>query len=342
MLILGIVIGAGFASGQEVVVFFAQYGFISLFFLIIFFFLFFYGLKLFLEFGQKEKYAIDYANNKAKFHVLDNFSLIVFVVIGSSMLASANELLNSIVYEFSLPVWGLILTIFSTLVVALGLKWLLNLSAYLIPVIIVSIIYVCIKSSTVSNISSPAFSSDFFNVFLLFLSAISYACCNLVTANKILFNSGKNLTKKQIKIISIVVPLILTLILGLIIVCILINNNMVLFAELPMIQMAFLISSPVGYFFSGILFISIITTLFSTQYSFVSVLSNKIKSRKKIISLLISMFLLYSLSLLGFGEIITYFYPLIGAGGLILLIFIRDLSLKTCLNPANNKIHSSR
>src|SRR5574344_1457605 len=93
MLILSAMIGAGLASGQEVVIFFAQYGFVSIFFLIALFFLLYFGLNLFLKFGAK-KYSTDFLKDNKFFKLFECFSLIIFLIIGSAMMACLNELLN--------------------------------------------------------------------------------------------------------------------------------------------------------------------------------------------------------------------------------------------------------
>src|SRR5690554_3968762 len=93
MLILSSIIGAGLASGQEIVIFFVQYGFVSLFFLILLFFLLFFGLKMFLNFGKKE-FDNDFKKENKFVKVFDILMFLMFLVIGSAMLACLNELMS--------------------------------------------------------------------------------------------------------------------------------------------------------------------------------------------------------------------------------------------------------
>ena len=51
-LILGTTIGAGLASGQEIVLFFAQYGFVSILFVILFAIIFAISIKILLNYGN--------------------------------------------------------------------------------------------------------------------------------------------------------------------------------------------------------------------------------------------------------------------------------------------------
>jgi uncharacterized membrane protein YkvI len=205
---------------------------------------------------------------------------------------------------------------------------------------VVSIIYVCLHADVVYPTSKPAFSSDFFNVFMLSLSSVSYCCCNLVVSNKLLFNIGGKINKRQIKWVSLIISTVLVLLIGIIIVSILINDNMVLFSDLPLVYMAFLIDSSIGYFFSVIMLISILTTLFAAQYSFHDIANKSIK--KKPLIFLLSFILFFGLSMSGFGEIINYFYPIIGAIGFVAFIYLRKSMSKSRFNTADDKVHSTR
>lgn len=318
MLILSAILGAGLASGQEIVTFFVQYGFVSLFFLILLFFLLFFGLNMFLNFGR-----IEFENNfkrKEKFiKIFDILMFFIFLIIGASMLACLNELMNELIYNFPFPIWSLIAVFISSIVIFFGIKFLLKLSIFLTPLIIIGILFICFKVNIISPDSSLAFSSDIPNILLLSLSTLSYGCCNLIISNKLLSSLGKDLSSKQIKWVSLIVSFILVVVIAVIALSMLINDEMILFTELPLVYMAFLINNSVGYFFSAVIILSIITTLFTTQFSFHEVL--KLKNSKKFI---MSITLFYLLSLFGFREIIKFLYPLIGGLGFIMLFYLKQ------------------
>ena len=344
MLIIGTIVGAGLASGQEIVVFFAQYGFVSVFFIVPIFLIFFFGVKQFLCFGANG-YAVEFKDNKG-LKIFENLSFAIFVIVSASMLAGANELLSQTIYNFGFPVWSLILIVISTLIINFGIKGLLNLNFWLVPIIIFGIIFVCIKGTSVSTLSSPAFSTDISSLAILSLSSISYCSFNLVTANKVLSDSGANLSKKQAKSVALVVAFVISALIGVIIVSILINDSAILYANLPLVYLSFLINKPIGVMFSLVLFFSIITTIFSAQYSIVNLLSSskffKEKNGRKVFSSILSALLILCVSFLGFGKIIEYAYPIVGAIGFVMFFHVRSLSLKSSFNSANNKIHSSR
>ena len=119
MLIVGGIVGAGFASGQEIVAFFAQYGFVSLFFIIPVFFLLYFGIKQILL-----RNTCQNKNPKTE-KILKIFSFGVYILVSGSMLSGANSLLSEIFFDFGFPVWSLILIVVSTFVVNLGINGLL-------------------------------------------------------------------------------------------------------------------------------------------------------------------------------------------------------------------------
>ncbi len=343
MLIVGTIVGVGLASGQEIVVFFAQYGFISLVFLIPIFILFYFGIKTFLNFG-KYKYNLDFIRKSKIFLIFNIISLIIFSIIGSSMIAGINNLLNQSLFGVNFPIWSVLIVTFSSLMVFLGIKSLSNFNFIIVPCILLGIIYICLKGFTISTLSPPAFSTDFNNLIMLFFSTISYVCCNLATSNKVLFDTGFKINKKYIKLTALVSSFILIILIFLIIISILANDRMIIYIDMPLVYLSFLISYPVGIMFSLIILFSIITTLISTQYSFVQVynrIKNKENNRKtKILPIILSILIFYSISLLGFDKIIKYTYPLIGGLGLIMMYY-QNLSFKSGFNSANNKVHSA-
>ena len=340
MLVVGTIVGAGLASGQEIVVFFAQYGFVSLFFNVAIFFIFFFGIRNFLRF-EKCTYENDFKKKKIS-NIFDIISIVIFAIIGSTMLAGASQLLSTYVYNFSFPVWEIVLILLSSFVCFLGIKALTNLSIYLVPVVIFGIIYVCIKGATISTLSPPTFSTDVSTVSILIFSSISYCCCNLVTASKVIFDLGKSLSQKQASYVAFFSSLVLSIIIFVIIISILINDEMILFADLPLVFLANMISKPVGIGFTVIILACIITTLFATQYSFINLLQEKFEKRKRFLYYIISILTFFFISLIGFGEIIKYLYPIIGAFGFVMIFFFKNLTFKSCFNSTNYKIHSSR
>jgi uncharacterized membrane protein YkvI len=143
---------------------------------------------------------------------------------------------------------------------------------------------------------------------------------------------GKDLNKKQIKSIAIIVSLCLVCLITIIATCILTNDSIQIYAELPLLGMSFLISDGVGYFFSAIILLSTLTTFFSIQFSF----HEKLKFKNKWAKFVLSALCFYGLSLFGFSELVKYCYPIIGGIGFIMFFYIKNV-----LESQNKNIFNS-
>lgn len=322
MLILGSTIGAGFASGQEIVIFFAQYGFVSIFYAALFFIIFAYCLTQLLKYGNMLQQKPDFLIKHKSSFLFESVCGIIFLIFSSTMLAGAESLLNETIYNSNFHLWSIIIIALCLIVVAKDLKWLITINKILCPIIIVATILVCSFSFTVSPHSDFAFTFDISNFAFLTISTILYAACNLMVNSKIAINLGTKIKEKSIKKVAIITSFIIFTIISLIIISLLVNDNCLLFAEMPLVYIAFLINPVVGYIYSFIILICILTTLFATFYSFKESIHLKVNSN--FYSLLIASISIFALSLFGFESIIRYSYPIIGAIGVIVVFVIKN------------------
>lgn len=322
MLILGSTIGAGLASGQEVVIFFAQYGFVSIFYAFIFFILFTYGLTQMLKYGNMLQQKPDFLKKHKQSYLLESFYSIIFLIFSATMLAGSESLLNDIFFHSKLHIWSILIIFVGILAISKELNWLMIISNILVPLIIISTMLVCALSFNISSHSDLVLSFDFSNLVFLFISTILYVACNLMVNSKITIKLGLKIKEKNIKKVAIISSLIIFLLVSFIIIALLINDNSLLFAEMPIVYIAFLINPTFGYFYSFIILLCILTTLFTTFFSLKEILHEKFKSN--FLSKIISAFAIFIVSLFGFESIIRYSYPLIGALGIIMLFSIKN------------------
>lgn len=322
MLILGATIGAGLASGQEVVIFFAKYGFVSIFYAFIFFILFAYGLLTLLKYGQMLKNKPDFLTKHKDNFILESCFAIIFLIFSATMLTGAESLLNDIVYCSKFHLWSILIMLLSLIIISKDLKWLISINKILVPIIIISTILVCAFSFTVSSQSDFAFTFDISNFAFLTISTILYAACNLMVNSKIAVGLGTKIKEKNIKKVAIITSFIIFVIIATIILTLLLNDNSLLFADLPLVYLAFMINPTVGYIYSFIILACILTTLFATFYSLKESVHLKVKSN--FASFLISAISIFILSLFGFESIIRYSYPIIGAIGIIMIFNIKN------------------
>lgn len=198
MLIIGTIIGAGFASGREIVAFFGTTP--APLVALVCAALVFVMCLVFLFVGQKaEADDIGTVNKKlaGKFDVVLNIFLLFNSVISlSAMLAGFDSLFGSI-YPLK-PLYSVLFGAVSVLVVTKGLKGLLRCNAVLVPALIL-----IIAAVTLTNVNSPSFSS--FTAKTAYRS-FSYISMNMMLAAAVLTVHG--LTKKQIIAASAVTAVI--------------------------------------------------------------------------------------------------------------------------------------
>ena len=322
VLILGAVIGAGLASGQEVVVFFARYGFISILFAFLFFILFAYGLFQILKYGKFKQKCPDFQKKYPKSFIFESCEGVIFLIFSATMVAGAESLLNEFVYDLPFKIWSILILVLALAVSSKGLNRIIGTNKILVPLIILSTITISCLSFFFSPHSDFTFSFDVSNFAFLGVSSILYATCNLMVVNKVTTELGEKIDEKKIKKVAIVSSFLLFVIISLVITALLLNDNSILFSSLPMINLAFMIGNGVGYLYSAIILFCIFTTLTSTLYSFTECVRSKVKSKG--LSSAISALMIFVLSLFGFDSIVRYSYPLIGALGVVLLFTIKN------------------
>ncbi len=333
MLILGSTIGAGLASGQEIVLFFAQYGFVSLPFLLAFVFLFSFSILTLFKFGKISTKEKDFDKTIKHQVFFDSCGNAIFIIFSATMVSGIESLFNQLFFYTKFHLWAIISLFICAFIILKGFKFILKLNAFLVPIIIIATIGVCALSFSPSIKHSPlTFNTDISNFIFLITSTILYSSCNIMISNKVLIKVGTKIKKESAKKVAIISSIILALIIALIVIALLSNDNSLLFAELPLVYLAFTINSTVGYIYSGIIFLCIITTLLTTLFSFNENLRKKISN--KFFSTFIACILIFSLSLFGFENIVRYSYPIIGAIGIFMIFSIKNrLNYENCSCP---------
>ena len=337
-LIVGSIIGAGFASGRELSLFFAEFGYASLYFLPIVFILFYYCFKLFLSIGACQKFEnIMDMNNKTNSTIFFNICIIfIYIIYSSAMFSGSVEVLSCAFIEIpSLFFYALVFCL-SFFVYKGGLKGLLKINAVLIPLIILLLVLYSIYS-TINPITTIPYIPSSEKAYILPISIIIYVMANILLSYFILSEAGNGLTKKQIQTTSFLASLVICFVILICIICLITNGAVVMDASMPFVLLTLRLGEPFPIIFMFVLFLGIITSLFCYIHTVCSCLPFKNKNKTALICcctvLLISLF--------SFEKIVNYCYPLIGIFGIVLIFkFLRYNSLsKARFNFSNKVIH---
>lgn len=304
--IIGTIIGAGFASGKEIITFFNLYGNNGLIGIIIASVLFGFITIITINTINKRnitEYKTLVNNNKIMPIILELFSLVCFCIMISGVGIFFEEQLNinfwlgaSIAASIS---YAMFLNKFNGLEV---------FSMLLVPFIIVGILFLGFLNyeeiEIAQNISAPISKNGNF-----FVSGILYASYNSLILVPILINFRKYKLKDN-KIFLI--GLLTTLILGILMIVIYKTNNMfysdTVLQELPNMYLASLLGSKFKIAYGLVMLLAIFTTAFSSGFNFLKMRKEE-NYEKNALGICI---LALACSRIGFSNLINFCFPLFG------------------------------
>lgn len=308
-LFIGTVIGAGLASGREVALYFgnlsplvaATAG------------LFLGGFAA--SFLVAGKFGLIW---KSKFYT----AMVLFgsVITIAAMLAASEDIL----YEMtSLRFLGLLSGILGMVIVVLGIEKVKFLNTIAVPLIIAFIIILFVKNGNFAVLGGGS-------VF----RPIAYGALNIFLASEMMVKEGEKLSGKEIAIASVLTGVFLAVMLFAI-QCTIYNNQ----SSMPMLNVAYKLGLTI--ISQLLVFLAVFTTLVSAQNLMLdltceAIAKNKFLSSPKIApalsgKLVPSMLVLaicYPLTLLGFDNIVDWFYPLISVFGIISTSAVLIIALK--------------
>lgn len=343
-ILIGTIIGAGFASGKEIYVFFKIFGNLGVVGIIVSTIL--TGLIIYsVLYISKKKYITSNENfldtisnnkidaiQKTTKMILKNI-INVFLIISFFIMAAGWSAYFKQKYGIAIFITAGIMGILLYLTFLNNIDGIMKISSYIVPVLIVIILFIAYKNIALSDVIT--FPQTTAPIWYVILNAIIYSSYNSIMLIPILISVSETVKNtKEIKIITIITSIIL-LILSLCIFQILnlaqfdINN-----VELPILE---ILSGSTAQetLYSIVVIIAIFTTAVSAGYGFLENIKDKAKYKK--VAGLICL-LAIPISYLGFGKLINIMYPLFGAIGMyqIILIFKQYSIAKNSKNWYNH------
>lgn len=326
MVILGTLIGAGFASGREIYLFFSRYGEYGKLGIIlsgiITGVIVYQTLKI-----TKEKEIKDYSNllktinpkwkktNKLMGLIVNAFLLISFYIMVAGFSAYIKQ-----TFEIPTYISSVFFVLFCYLIFRKSLQGMMKINAILVPFLLILICYLGAKNIPYLLENNSCFEVQNIKKGWLF-SSILYASYNSIILIPVLVTMKDYLkTKKQIKYISLItIASIITLSF-----CIhgLLQKGQFFISELelPLIEITLQFGKIFRYLYGFVIIASIFTSAISTGYSFLKNVSKttKIYNRNLLLITLTSI----AISNIGFSNLVEFLYPLFGILGMVQIIFI--------------------
>lgn len=328
MVIIGALVGAGFASGQEVYLFFYKYGI--------------YGIATTLISSVLISFCIYKVLLAIKKSDINNYKEFLMFFLDNSdskILNIANNILNILLlitffimvsgfgayfeqeYKISSLIGSGILAILCFIVFIRDVDGFIKISKYIVPILIIFILFIGILN--VSNIKLEKINYDINikNIWYGLISGIIYASYNLILLVPVLLTLKDNIKKEnKIKYITIFSGIIIFL-LSIVIYFLLINiSGNIENIEMPAVYVMRKKFKYLTNCYGFIILISIFTTAISLGISFLENVTKNKRSYTQIASIMCITSVIFSK--IGFSNLIKILYPLFGLLGFIQIYII--------------------
>lgn len=317
--IIGSIIGAGFASGQEIYLFFNSYGTIGIIGVIISCLLttlIIYKVISIVENKSVHTYFefLEVLNpnkkrNKVIKIIIQCFLLISFYIMVAGFCAYFKQ-------EFDIPMYisAIVIAILCYITFANDTKGIVSINTILIPFLALFIIYLGIKNT---SFTVGYFENNIITYKLGFIfSSVLYASYNSILLIPILIDLPNHINiKDTVKQSSILCGIILSTLGICLFLLLLRGSGYIQNIELPMIQITKEFGNMYPVIYGIVIIIAIFTSAIASGYGFLKNVSQEEKKYKKIMLLVCASSIL--IAPLGFSNLVNLLYPIFGILGLV-------------------------
>lgn len=321
LIIVGTIIGAGFASGREIWEFFSSYGYQSMQGILISMILF--GVSSIFILWISYKHQTDNYFDLLKILMGGNaakiFDVYIFIYLFSGaivMFAGSGATFQQWNLAYTLGV--IVMAVLVWIVLIRGISGLININNILTPALIAMLFFV--NYYFISNNNSLT-NNHLRSHLDVWPSAITYSAFNLIYLLGILSTMGKRITSKREIVLSGVIA---TLILGA--VAVLLNMSLLRVEYVQQYEIPLFSLIPNGdqnilIIVSIVLWSAIYIAVLFNLYGLVNRIRSKVSYSTVSISLLL-IIIIIPLSFIGFSTLVKFLYPLYGVINLYLLAIL--------------------
>lgn len=327
---IGAIVGAGFASGQEIMQYFTAFGYMGLAAAALAAVLFAYVGLMMLRIGSRigatsHDDAIYRISGKWLGMAVDYILIFTFFGVGVVMIAGAGSLLNQ---HFGIERWigSLIMTLLIVGTILMPVERVILFIAAVTPFLIIALVIIVLYS-VYSNQASlaelePISRETMTTLPSWHISAINYVSFNVSVAAGIAIVMGGSEENESIASWG---GFLGGLGVGLLIVAayfaIFLKIEDVIHADLPLLRIIQDLSPTLGILMTIVLFGMIYNTGVAEFYAFVARF-NKMGTQRAYLFAVLTGAVAFVLSFVGFTKLVAYFYPLIGYLGILLIIIL--------------------
>lgn len=317
---IGLVIGAGFASGREILEYFNMKSRTNPFPIILAFALFAVISYIILRKAMKEGVSdfstfVDITAGRLSGFIKTIMYLFMFC--GFFVMLSASGSLFSSTFSLDGRLGVLLLAFICFVVFSFDIQGIVAINTILVPFMICGITYLSVSSLLYSSVSVSTFSFSENAV----ISAVCYVSYNTITAGAVLVPLYSILDKKSIKTGALIGSGVLAMLIFIIRAALNVYYNQVLYSDMPLFEMAAMRGEFYRIIYAAVLFTSICTTAVSYGFGILSRFNFKTRGQRILVS---GLFCLAALpfSDLNFSFLVSSLYSLFGYFGLIWLVIL--------------------
>jgi len=334
---IGVIVGAGFASGQEILQYFTSFGLAGTIGSVIATALFTYLGMILMQLGSRMKTTSHKdAIYKISGHpflgvVMDYIIIFTLFGVGVVMIAGAGSNLNQ-QFDFPSIVGTTIMAILVMLTALVNVDRFIKIIGSITPFLILIVVILSIYSivtfdGTIDTLNAIA-KEQSTTLPNWFISAINYVSFNIALgASMTLVMGGAERNEKTALYGGLVGGLGLGMMIILSHLALFSNIDELQGYDMPMLQLANNLSPVLGFFMAIVLFGMIFNTAASMFFAF-GTRFYKVGTKQFKWFLLITLIFAYALSFVGFTDLVSYFYPLIGYLGLFLMVALVIASIR--------------
>lgn len=327
---IGAIVGAGFASGQEIMQYFNSFGYWGLGGALVSMALFAYIGYMMLKMGSRLQAtshhdAIYKLSGKFLGTIIDYILIFTFFGVGVVMIAGAGSMLNQ---QYAAPEWvgSLIMTILIVGTIILPIERVIlfigGITPFLIIALIIIVVYSLYSNHAPLDELEPIARSVKTSLPNWFVSGINYVAFNVsVAAGIAIVMGGSERNEKTAGLGGLFGGLGVGVLIIIAYYAIFFKIADVNDAGLPLLSIIQDLSPALGVLMTIVLFGMIYNTGVAEFYAFVARF-NTMGTKRAYIFAILTGIVGFILSFVGFIDLVAYFYPLIGYLGILLIVIL--------------------
>ncbi len=333
------IIGAGFASGQEIVSFFVRYGrysIIGIFIACAIFFLFSCSVLCVCARTCIYSYSdlLDSLFNNERVCCAIKLMTLVFAIASVCVMTACAGEMGEVIADVPRICGAALFTVLCGIIFFMGNRKIMKINSVLGAVIVLGIIFTCLYILRFREHQTSAYAAP------IVMSGAAYAGYNLLTAGSVLANMSRNISGRgEAVLCSAASGLILFVMITLIWGVLGIYYGKINLGEIPMLTMALRQNWVFGAFYSVMLFFAVLTTGVSNGFVVIDIIDVKMGRAFAVFMLLM---LSFCMSGAGFSNLINTVYRICGYIGAALVFTLIIAFFSASKNIKMERIEENR